>query len=306
MRFNKAYTGRHAMQEALATFNELDLGEITLVEYVWIGGSGSDLRCKTRTMPHRITSLDQLPVWNFDGSSTCQAPGHDSEVLIRPCRIFRDPFRGGHHIMVICDCLKPDMTPINGNTRVHCADVMHRASHEIPWFGCEQEYTLFEQDGMTPIGWPSGGYPPAQGPYYCGAGAGATYGREISDAHARASLYAGINISGTNGEVMPGQWEFQVGPSVGIDEGDELWMARYIMYRVCEVFNVHVSFDPKPIPGDWNGAGCHCNYSTDTMRKPGGYAAVLAAIEKLSTKQAEHIIVGDGCYPNLTLDLMVR
>ena len=66
--------------------------------------------------------------------------------------------------------------------------------------------------------------------------------------------YAGVRLSGTNAEVMPGQWEYQVGPCEGIEAGDHLWMSRFIMYRVCEKYGVVVSFDPKPIrEGDWNG-----------------------------------------------------
>ena len=50
-----------------------------------------------------------------------------------------------------------------------------------------------------------GGYPAPQGPYYCGVGADKVYGREIVEAHARACMYAGIKISGTNAETMPAQ-----------------------------------------------------------------------------------------------------
>lgn len=75
----------------------------------------------------------------------------------------------------------------------------------------------------------------------------------------KACLYCGIIISGTNAEVMAGQWEFQIGPCLGIEEGDHLWMARYLLKRVAEDYNVNVSFHPKPIEGDWNGAGAHTN-----------------------------------------------
>jgi len=104
-------------------------------------------------------------------------------------------------------------------------------------------------------------------------------------------MNAGINISGNNGEVMHGPWEYQVGPCEGIQSGDQLTMSRYLMLRVCEQFGVIVSFDPKPIPGDWNGAGCHTNVSTNQMRANGGYSVILKAMERLGApgKQEEHI-----------------
>merc|ERR1719469_443968 len=121
------------------------------------------------------------------------------------------------------------------------------------------------------------------------------------EAHYEACLFAGIMIGGTNAEVMPGQWEYQVGPCVGIDSGDHLWMSRYIMIRVCEEQQVNVTFDPKPIPGDWNGAGCHTNYSTEAMRQEGGWSEIIKAIEKLEAKHVEHIqVYGTGNERRLT------
>merc|ERR1719335_2066156 len=121
------------------------------------------------------------------------------------------------------------------------------------------------------------------------------------DDHYKACLYAGITIAGINAEVMPGQWEYQIGPCTGIDSGDHMWMSRYLMIRVCEMLGVNVSFDPKPIPGDWNGAGCHTNYSTKSMREAGGYAKIIAAIEKLGKKHEEHIAAyGEGNERRLT------
>jgi glutamine synthetase len=245
-----------------------------------------------------------LPKWNFDGSSTGQAPGDNSEVILYPQAIYKDPFRpGGNNILVMCDCYTPAGKPIPSNTRVRADAVMTKAAAEVPWFGIEQEYTLFEKDFRTPLGWPPSGFPAAQGPYYCGAGANAAYGRHVVEAHYRACLYAGITISGVNAEVMAGQWEYQVGPCVGISSGDELWMSRYVMLRVCELFGVNVSWDPKPIEGDWNGAGCHTNFSTKAMREDGGFAVIIAACEALGApgKPAEHIAAyGEGNERRLT------
>lgn len=275
-----------------------------LVEYVWVAPpvSGQELRSKTKTLDCVPTAPDQLPVWNFDGSSTKQAPGHDSEVQLKPVRLFKDPFRGGNNILALCECLDGEGEPIDTNSRRAAASFFADHTEERPWYGIEQEYTLFERDHRTPFGWPrGGGFPGPQGPYYCGAGAHSAFGRMVADAHYRACLYAGIRVSGINAEVMCGQWEYQVGPCEGIASGDELWMSRYIMYRVCEEFGVHVSFDPKPVAGDWNGAGCHTNFSTARMREEGGYDAIIQAVERLGEKHAEHMkLYGEGNERRLT------
>jgi len=147
---------------------------------------------------------------------------------------------------------------------------------------------LLDMDGH-PFGWPKQGFPGPQGPYYCGVGANKVFGRDVVEAHYRACLYAGIKIAGTNAEVMPAQWEFQVGPCEGITMGDDLWMARFLLHRVAEDFGIVVTLDPKPIVGDWNGAGCHTNYSTKTMREENGILDIEKAIEKLSINHARHI-----------------
>jgi len=191
--------------------------------------------------------------------------------------------------------------PIPTNTRRAAKATFDKALAEEPWFGIEQEYTLFNKDKVTPLGWPVGGFPGPQGPYYCGVGAENAWGRDVADLHYKCCLHAGVKIAGQNAEVMPGQWEFQIGPCEGIDQGDHLWMARYLMVRVTEELGCCVSFDPKPVPGDWNGAGCHTNYSTLKMREAGGYATIIEAIEKLGKKHEEHIAAyGTGNERRLT------
>ncbi|CAL4081272.1 unnamed protein product [Meganyctiphanes norvegica] len=260
--------------------------------YIWIDSTGENLRGKTRTLDFIPKAPEELPMWNFDGSSTGQAEGSNSDVYLKPVAIYPDPFRLGNNKLVLCEALKYNKSTTATNHRNSCREVMERASEQHPWFGMEQEYTLLDIDGH-PLGWPKNGYPGPQGPYYCAVGANNVYGRDICEAHYRACLFAGINISGTNAEVMPAQWEFQVGPCEGIRMGDDLWMARYLLHRVAEDFNVLVSLDPKPIRGDWNGAGLHSNFSTKEMRAQNGIVGIEAAIEKLSKSHARHIIAYD-------------
>jgi len=261
---------------------------VVQVMYIWIDGTGENVRCKTRTMDFEPQLPEECPLWNFDGSSTGQAEGSNSDVYLKPCALFNDPFRLGRNKLLLCETLKYNKQPNITNHRITCAQTMEAVKEHVPWFGMEQEYTLLSLNGH-PYGWPTNGFPGPQGPYYCGVGADKVYGRDIVEAHYRACLYAGIKIAGTNAEVMPSQWEFQVGPCEGISMGDHLWMARFILHRVAEDFGVVVSFDPKPIPGEWNGAGCHTNYSTKEMREEGGLRAIEDAIEKLQDKHDEHI-----------------
>jgi len=176
------------------------------------------LRLQTLTkVPESGTfKVEDLPEWNFDGSSTGQAPGDNSDVYLRPVAIYPDPFRGAPNILVITECWDPDGTPNKYNYRHECAKLMEAHKEHKPWFGLEQEYTLLDQLDR-PYGWPQGGFPGPQGPYYCGVGTGKVYCRDIVEAHYKACLFAGVKISGTNAEVMPAQWEFQVGPCEGIE-----------------------------------------------------------------------------------------
>ncbi|CAI4221343.1 unnamed protein product [Auanema sp. JU1783] len=282
-----------ATDKTIATkFMDLDQRGKVQAVYIWIDGSGENIRCKSRTIDSEPTCPEELPIWNFDGSSTGQAEGADSDVYLKPVAIFPDPFRRGANKLVLCETLDNKKQPTHTNHRARCAEIMTKYADEKPWFGMEQEYTLLDCDGH-PFGWPKNGFPGPQGPYYCGVGSNKVYGRDVVEAHYRACLYAGIQISGTNAEVMPAQWEFQVGPVEGVAMGDQLWMARYLLHRVAEEYGVIASLDCKPIKGDWNGAGCHTNFSTEKMRASGGINEIMTAINKLSLVHRQHIAYYD-------------
>jgi glutamine synthetase len=266
-----------------------------MAEYIWVDGTEPTalLRSKTKI----LENSKDLPIWGFDGSSTNQAPGKASDCVLKPVFSCPDPIRGGDNILVLCEVLLTDMSPHPSNTRAQCAEVASKYSKQEPLFGIEQEYTLFV--GSRPLGFPENGFPAPQGPYYCGVGADEVYGRPMVEAHLKACLAAGLQISGINAEVMPGQWEFQVGPLSPLDVADQLLIARWLLYRVGEDFGINATIDPKPVKGDWNGAGCHTNFSTKAMR--GGYDPIIAACEALSENYMEHVNnYGHGVEARLT------
>ncbi len=251
--------------------------------YIWTDGTEPShlLRSKTKVLPDGA----EPPIWGFDGSSTNQAPGDASDVVLRPVKLVPDPIRGRDDVLVLAECLTTDLEPHPTNTRAATVEVANKYASFEPWFGMEQEYN-FMDDGH-PHGFPKGGYPAPQGPYYCGVGAADIYGRQIADAHSQACMDAGLAISGTNAEVMTGQWEFQIGPLDPVEMADQLILARWMLYRIGEDYDLEISIHPKPMPGDWNGAGCHTNFSTNQMRET--YDAVIAACEALGKNAEEHI-----------------
>jgi glutamine synthetase len=255
-------------------------------EYIWIDGTmpTPKLRSKTKI----ITDTADLPIWGFDGSSTNQAPGSASDCVLKPVATFPDPIRGGDDIIVMTEVLLTDMTPHPTNTRALLTPVAEKFAAQAPIFGIEQEYTFF--DGSRPLGFPEGGFPAPQGGYYCGVGADEIFGRPVVEKHMDACLFAGIALSGINAEVMPGQWEFQVGPVGPLEVSDQLWVARWLLYRIAEDFGISATLDPKPVKGDWNGAGAHTNFSTKAMRE--GYDPIIAACEALG--EAPHHVKGYG------------
>jgi glutamine synthetase len=253
-----------------------------IAEYIWLSGKNSyhDIRSKCKTMRCDTNiPLSEYPVWNFDGSSTEQATGHDTEILIKPVAVYPHPFLTlEHSVVVLCECYFPDGSPTPDNTRSLARSIFDKGTDKEPWFGIEQEYVLY-RDGR-PLNWPVRGFPTPQGPYYCGNG-NLVWGRDIAEEHYQVCLKMGLLLSGINAEVMPSQWEFQVGPATGIDAGDHMTVARWVFLRLGEKYNIEVNFDAKPVQGDWNGSGSHTNFSTKEMRAAGGKKAILEAIERL-------------------------
>jgi len=264
-------------------------------EYIWVDGTKPTAKIRAKTKV--VDDGADPPIWGFDGSSTNQAPGDKSDCVLRPVSVFNDPIRKGNNKLVICEVLLVDMSPHPSNTRAACGEVATAVRNDEYLFGLEQEYTFFS--GSRPLGFPEAGYPAPQGGYYCGVGADEVFGRPVVEAHLDACLEAGLKISGINAEVMPGQWEFQVGPLSALEVSDQLWLARWLLYRIGEEFGVSATLDPKPVRGDWNGAGCHTNFSTRQMRTE--YQPNIDAAEALRKRHDLHIAnYGFGIEDRLT------
>jgi len=260
------------------------------LEYIWLDGyePHPSLRGKTKVVEFdSFPALEELPRWGFDGSSTQQADGSDSDCMLHPVSVYPDASRT-NGALVMCEVMLPDGTPHPTNTRARVPD------DPDTWFGFEQEY-FFYKDG-APLGFPAaGGFPAPQGGYYTGVGYSnvGRVAREIADAHLDLCLAAGLSHEGINAEVAKGQWEFQIFAKGTTQAGDAMWIARYLLLRVCERYGVDVNFHPKPLGAglDWNGSGMHTNFSTKRMREEGGeeyFDVLMAAFE---AAHAEHITV---------------
>ncbi len=275
-----------------------------ILEYIWLDGR-NNLRSKYRTAHPNKERLIDVDIWNYDGSSTYQASTENSEILLNPVAYYPNPFFKNHQsYLVLCDTYQeqPDgvLAPTENNYRKQAAECFKEKPHLLPWFGIEQEYFAMAPDGTqisnTPVAFQrSGGTPVEQGDYYCGVGNRTIQMRKLAEKHYEYCLAAGLKISGINAEVAPDQWEFQIGPCVGVSAGDELWVARYILHKLSEEFGVNISIKPKPLPNPWNGSGLHTNFSTEETRAENGLSVIYEYIDRLSKKHDDHIAVyGDN------------
>lgn len=258
------------------------------LEYVWLDGYQPvpNLRGKTRLADKAPESIDDCPLWGFDGSSTQQADGSSSDCMLKPVRLYKDVGRGDNAFIVLAEVMMPDgTTPHPSNMRATIQD------DPDAWFGFEQEYFLFSD--KRPLGWPKDGYPNPQGEYYTGVGYAnvGSVAREITDKHLDLCLAAGINHEGINAEVAKGQWEFQVFAKGSQKCADDIWIARYLLLRLCEKYGVDVEWHCKPFLGDWNGSGMHCNFSTQYLREVGGKDYFLKLMDAFEKNKDEHIAV---------------
>lgn len=267
----------------------------TVLEYIWIGGK-NELRSKTRVIHNFLPSCENsIPDWNYDGSSTWQADSDgDTEVILKPCSIFKDPLRNINDTncyLVLCDTYNAKGIPLSNNHRYNANFLFENFCEEEPWFGLEQEYFLsFKHENIDNL---------KEGLHYCGSSVNMLE-RKIAEEHLQMCIETGVKISGINAEVANGQWEFQVGPCEGIEAGDHLIIARYLLNRIAEMHGAEVNYNPKPFT-NISGSGCHINFSTFSTRSENGIETINNYIEKLELNHDKLISVyGDENDKRLT------
>jgi glutamine synthetase len=263
-----------------------------VAEYIWI--DGVNLRSKIKV----IKNESDITKWNFDGSSTGQSETKNSDLILNPIDKISNPLLPNNidGFIVLCEVLNQDGTPHETNFYTKLQE--NKFSSDInTWFGFEQEYILLNKDKSlygVPFENNNKQYKKNNKlqtkQYYCSVGASNSFGRQIADEHLYACIKAELAICGTNSEVTPAQWEFQIGPSSAISASNDLWFARYLLIKIAEKYNVDVTFHPKPIP-ELNGSGLHTNFSTLEMRYDCNLLNIKDAVTKLSLTHNEHIKV---------------
>ena len=255
-----------------------------IYEYIWLDGC-NNLRSKIRVIKSDVQlNVETLPLWNFDGSSTNQANSDgNTEVILKPVKIYKDKYKHisnatETYFFVLCETYNIDGTPHSTNSRHHAKQIFDAHLDEKPWFGLEQEYFMYTNENNRIHKEHSNGY-------YCGISL-SNIQRKIMNEHLNYCIETGLIISGTNAEVSPCQWEFQIGPCEGIESGDQLIMARFFLERIAEKYNASICYEPKP-KENTNGSGCHINFSTSKSRCKNGLDYIYKYIENLRQCHSE-------------------
>lgn len=242
-----------------------------ILEYIWAPTS-IDFRSKIRVLDMDECTIDNVPIWNYDGSSTGQATVENSVVNLIPCKLYSHPLIGDRAYMVYCEMYKPNGHLALGNTRhlVQEPNIQSRLTNEAYWIAFEQEFFLYQPETRLPLTFTShlGEFP--RGKNYCGNEQDyiPNTDRKIIYDHMKACMKCDIAYSGNNVEVSPGQYEYQIGHAPGIQALDDLMISRFLLLRVASTYNMSVSFCVK-MPGlddSYNGSGCHVNISNEKLR----------------------------------------
>lgn len=266
----------------------------SVLEYIWIDAE-LNLRSKTRVEQFHITTIKDIRIWNYDGSSTGQATTSESEILLKPVYYCVSPFSHmSNYYLVLCATYDKTGKPALNNNYSEAKKIFKArlSNANLPWYGLEQEF-YFEQMQKTSV-------PNVTNTHYCGTVDIDPIQKKIMDDLVDHCIRAGLTISGINAEVGRNQWEFQIGPVMGIDAAHQLWMARYILNRIANKSMYKINYHPKPYGQNFSGSGLHTNFSTKDMRNENGLEIIVNSMKKLELNHSDYI---DSCGADNTLRL---
>ena len=233
-----------------------------VLEYIWLDAK-QNFRSKVKVnngKPYELNDISTIPIWNYDGSSTGQAEIQDSEVLLHPKKVYTHSMLTNFPVLVLCDTYNPktDLRTSHYDAEL----VFKKYKDNLPMFGLEQEF--FMLDTITRDIPEKKNKVAQHGEYYCAIGPQCARTRPYVLDVMYTAIQLGIQITGMNYEVAPGQAELQV-CNIGLDACYDLLMVRYLLTRLGERYKIIPNFEPK-ILNDENGSGCHINFSTLEMR----------------------------------------
>lgn len=257
--------------------------------YIWIGANNR-LRWKIKTVPidkRDMLKLKAYPWWNYDGSSTGQAEGENTEVRLKPVRVYPFPYKDDADVMILCETYNVDNTVHRDNERYHALERFKAGEYKRPWFGNEVEYFIVKNgDNMNDL---------LTTTHYCGFDECRAHCKRVALEHYNACLNANLEISGMNAEVTRGQWEFQIGPCEAIKSGDHTYVALFLLIWVAEYHGCKVIVNESKPYENVNGSGCHINYSDIDTRFNDNANILVQKINKLGERHDHHMsIYGDN------------
>ncbi|XP_048771208.2 glutamine synthetase-like isoform X2 [Ostrea edulis] len=267
-----------------------------ILEYVFTDHTNYQFWSKVKVVDFEPKTVKDCPAWDsYMWNSINQRDSEFFDMIMKPVAMFENPFLKSPHKLVLCDMWQTLDKPAGINTRVHCVETMERLKHDPstghkpkephdPWFGFEQEYIVTKRDGM-PVSYDAQ-YDYSSLIIYCSIGhehdKNVGLERDLSMKHLQACIYAGVKVCGCIRENGPSQWEYQVGPCLGVAAGDHLQMSRYILLRLAELYGLRVTLKAAPVKGESFFSGGHLNFSIRKMREEGGIKFIHHAIKVMS------------------------
>ena len=268
-------------------------------EYIWLD-SENNIRSKTKILnidielknndkkPSELEIIQSLmnvslyPNWNCNGK---HLGDEVSEIIIHPVFVSLDPFKKAPNVLILCDTYNLDGNPTKYNNRYSVNKLFNKHENLKCLFGFEQEFHIMKLgDNFTllPNKTMIKGEPVKATKYYCSNGSMNAFGRNLVNRAVTLALEAGLSCGGYNSACGPAQWEIQIGPvQYGVCAADHLILLRFILSRLSENLDIHISLLPKPSEDIDSISYCHTNFSTESMRDSNGYTHIQNSIEKL-------------------------